>query len=170
MQKLLLTSQLMPIFITLASLNNGSSSKDLSVGKAKQLTALRFLCLILPYRNQRLLHRLLEVLTRTLQHSDTNRMTSESLGTLLIDQGSTGIFSIPAKLAVNICKFTRRLSTYNSSQNQKPTRALKCDQFPNPRGPLLFLKPTPSSTTPDIAPMRMDPVVYIVITDFECFV
>ncbi len=82
MQKPLLTSQLMPIFITLASLTTGSSSKDLSVGQAKQLTALRFLCLILPYRNQRLLHRLLEVLTRTLQHSDTNRMTSESLGTL----------------------------------------------------------------------------------------
>ncbi len=56
----------------------------------------------------------------------------------MIDQGSTGIFSIPAKLAVDICKFTRQLNTYGSSQNQKPTRALECDQFPNRRRPLLF--------------------------------
>ncbi len=72
MQKPLLTSQLMPIYTSLANITEGTSSTDLLIVRAKQLAAVRLLCLILPYRNQRLLHRLLDLLTRTLQHSDTN--------------------------------------------------------------------------------------------------
>ncbi len=82
MQKPLLTSQLMPIFTSLTNITEGTSPTDLLVARAKQLAAVRLLCFILPNRNQRLLHRLLDLLTRTLQHSNTNRMTSESLGTL----------------------------------------------------------------------------------------
>ncbi len=56
----------------------------------------------------------------------------------MIDQGSTGIFSIPAKLAVEICNYTQRSNTHDSSQRQNPSRIVECDQFPNQHRPLIY--------------------------------
>lgn len=52
------------------------------IAEAKQLKALRLLCLLLPETHARLFQRLLRLLKNTLAYSDLNRMTAESLGTL----------------------------------------------------------------------------------------
>ncbi len=85
MQEPLLTTQLLPLFTSIATLTEGNSSESRqthAVGQAKQLAAIRLLRHLLPKNNQLLLRRLLDLLTATLEYSETNRMTSESLGTL----------------------------------------------------------------------------------------
>ncbi len=88
----LLTNELLAVFNSVADLTNGNLNKDgerkllspedLLVARAKQLKAIRLLRLLLSKRNQTLLRRLLDRLTETLKHSEDNRMTSSSLGTL----------------------------------------------------------------------------------------
>ncbi|KAL5970285.1 Rho GTPase-activating protein 19 [Taenia solium] len=104
---------------------------DLQMAQAKQLMAIRILRFLLPERNQQLLRRLLDLLTETLSYAQFNGMSAESLGTifgpllfaptcyhnpdlykqydtlnnlttLLIKQGSEGVFGIPAALVEDI--------------------------------------------------------------------
>ncbi|VDO00305.1 unnamed protein product [Rodentolepis nana] len=101
------------------------------LARAKQMLALRILRFLLPARNQFLLRRLLDLLTETLSYSHANGMSAESLGTifgpllfapscrsstdlhkeydalnnlatLMIKQGSKGVFAIPQVLANDI--------------------------------------------------------------------
>ncbi|VDK20067.1 unnamed protein product [Taenia asiatica] len=104
---------------------------DLQMAQAKQLMAVRILRFLLPERNQQLLRRLLDLLTETLSYAQFNGMSAESLGTifgpllfaptcyhnpdlhkqydtlnnlttLLIKQGSEGVFGIPVALVEDI--------------------------------------------------------------------
>nr|CDS29399.1 Rho GTPase activating protein 19 [Hymenolepis microstoma] len=101
------------------------------LARAKQIVALRILRFLLPPRNQFLLRRLLDLLTETLSYSHFNGMSAESLGTifgpllfvpscrsstdlhkeydalnnlatLMIKQGSKGVFAIPQVLANDV--------------------------------------------------------------------
>ncbi|KAA3682268.1 Rho GTPase-activating protein 19 [Paragonimus westermani] len=88
----LLTHRLLPLFVQVAGLTNGRIDDrgnrtylrpmEEKIASAKQLKALRLLCLLLPQSHSVLLKRLLILLTHTLEHSAVNRMTTESLGTL----------------------------------------------------------------------------------------
>lgn len=91
-QEPLLTLRLLPIFISVAELTKGNTDRngertplqpmDLRIAKAKQLKAVRLLALLLPDRNQCLLKRLLDLLSKTLECTEFNRMTVDSLGTI----------------------------------------------------------------------------------------
>ncbi|KAL5109335.1 Rho GTPase-activating protein 19 [Taenia crassiceps] len=109
------------------------SPADFQVAQAKQLMAVRILRFLLPERNQQLLRRLLDLLTETLSYAQFNGMSAESLGTifgplllaptcypnpdlhkqydtlnslttLLIKQGSEGVFGIPVALVDDIVR------------------------------------------------------------------
>ncbi|KAF5405454.1 Rho GTPase-activating protein 19 [Paragonimus heterotremus] len=90
----LLTHRLLPLFVQVAGLTNGRIDDrgnrtylrpiEEKIAAAKQLKALRLLCLLLPQSHSVLLRRLLMLLTHTLEHSAVNRMTADSLGTLFV--------------------------------------------------------------------------------------
>ncbi|KAF7261026.1 hypothetical protein EG68_01569 [Paragonimus skrjabini miyazakii] len=90
----LLTHRLLPLFVQVAGLTNGRIDDrgnrtylrpiEEKIAAAKQLKALRLLCLLLPQSHSVLLKRLLVLLTHTLEHSAVNRMTADSLGTLFV--------------------------------------------------------------------------------------
>ncbi|KAF6770535.1 hypothetical protein AHF37_11299 [Paragonimus kellicotti] len=90
----LLTHRLLPLFVQVAGLTNGRIDErgnrtylrpiEEKIAAAKQLKALRLLCLLLPQSHSVLLKRLLILLTHTLEHSAINRMTADSLGTLFV--------------------------------------------------------------------------------------
>ncbi|VDM31654.1 unnamed protein product [Hydatigera taeniaeformis] len=137
----ILTRELLPIFISISKITSGNtndegvqvplSPADLQVAQAKQLMAIRILRFFLPERNQRLLRRLLDLLTETLSYAQFNGMSAESLGTifgplllaptcypnsdlhkqydllnslttLMVKQGSEGVFGVPVALADDI--------------------------------------------------------------------
>ncbi len=70
---------------------------DYHVAVAKQLKAVRLLRFLLPERNQVLLRKFLDLLTVTLLHSQINRMSAESLGTLFgpVMLAPTGVSFVP---------------------------------------------------------------------------
>ncbi|CAI2737774.1 unnamed protein product [Dicrocoelium dendriticum] len=88
----LLTHKLLPLFVQVSSLTNGRVDErgncvklrpvEEKIAKAKQLKALRLLCLLLPEPHMVLFKRLLLLLEHTLEHTESNRMTKESLGTI----------------------------------------------------------------------------------------
>lgn len=82
----LLTNELLPLYDALAQQLEGDHSTQEQLQheliQAKLLNALRLLRILLPTENQRLLQHLLSIMTRTLQFSEYNRMTAESLGTI----------------------------------------------------------------------------------------
>lgn len=92
MPQLILTHELLPIFSSVASLTLGNmnetgervplSQADHQVAVAKQLKAIRVLRFMLPTKNQQLLRRVLDLLSKTLEFSHFNRLSAESLGTL----------------------------------------------------------------------------------------
>lgn len=73
------------------------SPADFQVAQAKQLMAVRILRFLLPDENQRLLRRLLDLLTETISYAQFNGMSAESLGTifgpLLLAPNCVGIFT-----------------------------------------------------------------------------
>ncbi|EUB63300.1 Rho GTPase-activating protein [Echinococcus granulosus] len=137
MRNPILTRELLPIFVSVSKITSGHvndegvqvplSPADFQVAQAKQLMAVRILRFLLPERNQRLLRRLLDLLTETVSYAQLNGMSAESLGTifgplllaptcspnpdlhkhydtlnslttLMINQGSEGVFGIPEAL------------------------------------------------------------------------
>uniref|UniRef100_A0A0X3NXU7 Rho GTPase-activating protein 19 n=1 Tax=Schistocephalus solidus TaxID=70667 RepID=A0A0X3NXU7_SCHSO len=129
------------------------SPLDYKVAIAKQLKALRILRLLLPEKNQQLLRRFLDLLRRTVQLSHLNKMSAENLGTvfgppllapigtpaaelhrqyanlarlatLMIEQGSTGIFSVPTTLAEDVI---RNLPQDSTESLASFTRSLSAD-------------------------------------------
>ncbi|VDO12748.1 unnamed protein product [Rodentolepis nana] len=117
----------------LTSANENLTELDYKLVRAKQQSAIRILSWLLPMNNQHLLRSLLDLLTQTLAHSDVNSMSAESLGTIfgpllfapscrshndlhkdydslnalatvMIEQGSEGVFAIPLRLFNDIKK------------------------------------------------------------------
>ncbi|BHF72873.1 Rho GTPase-activating protein 19 [Sparganum proliferum] len=129
------------------------SPLDYKVAVAKQLKALRILRLLLPEKNQQLLRQFLDLLSRTLQLSHLNKMSADNLGTvfgppllapigtpvtefhrqyanlgrlasLMIEQGSTSIFSVPTALAEDVI---RNLPQDSTESLASFTRSLSAD-------------------------------------------
>lgn len=93
MEEPLLTEKLLPVFVSVAELTMGNVDKngkrrplqpmDLRIAKAKQLQALRLLRLLLPNQNQTFLKRFLDLLSKTLENRNFNRMDANNLGTII---------------------------------------------------------------------------------------
>ncbi|KAM3174729.1 hypothetical protein ACTXT7_009942 [Hymenolepis weldensis] len=117
----------------LTSGNENLTELDCKLVRAKQQSAIRILTWLLPMNNQYLLRRLLDLLSQTLTHSDVNGMSTKSLGTIfgpllfapscrshddlhkdydslnalatvMIEQGSEGVFAIPLGLFNDVKK------------------------------------------------------------------
>ncbi|KAF8572182.1 hypothetical protein P879_00249 [Paragonimus westermani] len=166
----LLTHRLLPLFVQVAGLTNGRMDDrgnrtylrpiEEKIASAKQLKALRLLCLLLPQSHSVLLKRLLILLTHTLEHSAVNRMTTDSLGTLfgplllspskvhprdlhthynslaklatvMISHGVKGLWQVPKSFSEDVTKNLHLLEMSISSHDPRDYRSESAD-IPRP--------------------------------------
>ncbi|TPP64385.1 Rho GTPase-activating protein 19, partial [Fasciola gigantica] len=165
----ILSSRLLPLFAQVAALTAGRIDDrgnrvqlrpvEERIAGAKQLKALRLLCLLLPDTHCRLFQRLLRLLERTLDYSGSNRMTAESLGTLfgplllspgkvhtrdlhnqynsfarlatiMIEQGVTGLWMVPRSFSQDIERNYRHLQTALQCRDNPATNHVQaCSQL-----------------------------------------
>uniref|UniRef100_A0A5K3EP94 Rho-GAP domain-containing protein n=1 Tax=Mesocestoides corti TaxID=53468 RepID=A0A5K3EP94_MESCO len=170
MREPILTQDLLPIFISVSKLTSGNMNDrgervplrpmDHRVAQAKQLKAIRILRFLLPERNQRLLRRLLDLLTQTLLLNQSNHMSAESLGTifgplllapacvspseihkqygvlnnlttLMIEQGSEGVFAVPLTLSEDIDRNLQADGHFNSRSLSQDSGVDTCSTSPS---------------------------------------